>query len=78
MKDGCTLPGWPLMLRRDYAAAYVGLSVSLFDNAVREGSLPPPVALVGSVKAWHRRDLEAWVEDRRQVSGVAANPWDCA
>lgn len=79
MKDGTTMPGWPLMLRRELAALYLGMSPSLFDAAVKDGTLPAPVPLVGTVKAWHRGDLEAWAEDRRAASLPAddpANPWD--
>lgn len=80
MKDGSTIPGWPLLLRRELAAQYLGMSPSTFDAAVKEGLLPRPVPVVGSVKAWHRGDLEAWAEDRRAAAEQAApdnpNPWD--
>ena len=68
MPDGSArpvLPGWPLLLRREMAAAYLGLSPSLFDAGVKGGTLPGPIPLVGSVKAWHRGDLDAWAADRR-------------
>lgn len=83
MKDGAGMPGWPLLLRREWAAAYLGLSPSLFDAAVKDGTLPRPVPLVGTVKAWHRADLDAWAEDRRARAeaasgGVDANQWDDA
>lgn len=80
MKEGGAIPGWPLLLRRELAAAYLGLSPSLFDAAVKEGVLPRPVPLVGTVKAWHRAELEAWAEDRRALAANEndANPWDAA
>jgi predicted DNA-binding transcriptional regulator AlpA len=78
MKDGGAMPGWPLMLRRELAALYLGMSPSIFDAAVKAGELPRPVPLVGTVKAWHRVDLEAWAEERRAAAdaGAAGNPWD--
>lgn len=62
------------MLRREQAAGYLGLSASLFDSAVKDGLMPRPVPLVGSVKAWHRADLEAWAEDRRAAAAEAHAP----
>ena len=79
MKDGTVMPGWPLLLRRELAALYLGMSPSTFDLAVKDGMIPPPVPLVGSVKAWHRGDLEAWAEDRRAAAErPAGNEWDDA
>jgi predicted DNA-binding transcriptional regulator AlpA len=81
MKDGTMLPSWPLLLRRELAAAYLGVSPSAFDAAVKDGTLPPPVPTVGTIRAWHRQDLEAWAEDRRPLAegaAPAANPWDTA
>jgi predicted DNA-binding transcriptional regulator AlpA len=82
MRDGGALPGWPLLLRRELAASYLGMSPSTFDAAVKDGLMPRPVPLVASVKAWHRADLEAWAEDRRAAADCAnspdANPWDNA
>jgi predicted DNA-binding transcriptional regulator AlpA len=78
MKDGTVLPGWPLLLRRDLAARYIGMSPSTFDAAVKNGLLPRAVPLVGNLMAWHRGDLEAWAEDRRAASDCAPNPWDDA
>lgn len=78
MMDGSTMPGWPLFLRRELAALYLGLSPSMFDAGVKQGLLPKPVILTGTVKAWHRRDLEAWAEDRRAAAGLDANEWDGA
>ena len=37
------LPGWPRLLTRDLAAAYVGVSPSLFDLEVQRGTWPPPI-----------------------------------
>jgi predicted DNA-binding transcriptional regulator AlpA len=78
MKDGAAMPGWPLLLRREMAAAFLGLSPATFDGAVKDGLLPRAVPLVGSVKAWHRADLEAWAEDRRAAAENVPNEWDAA
>ena len=47
----------PFALRREAAAAYVGLSAGHFDKAVDSGLFPQPVDLAG-VKVWTRRALE--------------------
>lgn len=80
MTDRSALPGWPMMLRRELAAAYVGMSARTFDDAVSDGLIPRPIPLVGTVKAWHRADLDAWLEDRRAAATQerAPNPWDQA
>lgn len=76
MRDGGILPGWPLLLRREMAASYVGMSPSTFDMEVKAGRVPAPIQTTDALKAWHRADLEAWAEDRRAVSCPADNPWD--
>ena len=70
------LPYWPRVLRRELAAAYLGMSPSLFVREVEAGALPRPVALAGSVKGWVRDDLDAWIEDRRAAQDAPRNPWD--
>ncbi len=78
MKGESTLPGWPRVMRRDKAAAYLDLSISLFDREVAEGRLPAPVQLVATVKGWVRDDLDAWIDDRRQAQSAPRNSWDAA
>ncbi|PZW44851.1 AlpA family transcriptional regulator [Humitalea rosea] len=80
MRDGTMLPGWPLLLRRELAAQYVGMSPSTFDGEVRAGRVPKPIATAGTLRAWHRGDLEAWAEDQRAAAHEpdTANPWDSA
>lgn len=73
MNDGNTMPGWPLLLRRELAALFLGVSPSTFDALAKTGRLPRPVKITASLKAWHRQDLEAWAEDLRAGD---ANPWD--
>ena len=76
MKDSSTLPGWPMAMRREKAAAYLDMSPSTFDAAVKEGVIRPPVNLFRGLKAWHRADLDAFLEDRRTAAGDIANEWD--
>lgn len=44
-------------LRREEAAAYVGISPSKFDQAVAAGRMPPPRTLDGCV-IWDVRELD--------------------
>jgi len=76
MRDGSTLPGWPLILRREYAAQYVGLSGSTFDGEVKAGRIPRPVQITDTIKGWHRGDLDAWADDRRAVNDVTVSPFE--
>lgn len=77
MRDGITLPGWPLLLRRELAAQYLGMSPTTFDGERKAGRAPKPVRMTNGLEAWHRTDLEAWVEDRRAADHIGqANPWD--
>lgn len=76
MREGSTLPGWPLLLRRELAASYLGMSPSTFDGERRAGRVPKPVPITAGLEAWHRGDLEAWAEDRRAAGASEANEWD--
>ena len=58
-------------LRRDEAAAYVGLSPSTFDNMVRVGKLPMPKKW-GSASVWDMHRLDQRVHEERFVEGDAA------
>jgi predicted DNA-binding transcriptional regulator AlpA len=64
-------------LRREKAAAYVGVSAGLFDAMVREGDLPRPRLLGGGrVKVWDRADLDAAIEAAPVDGEDTANEWD--
>lgn len=80
MRDFSMLPGWPLMLRRELAAHYMGLSPTAFDREVKEGRAPGPVPMTNGVDSWHRADLVQWAEDRRPNAGKPAptlvNGWE--
>lgn len=41
MKQKEPLPGWPRGLSRELAASYIGVSIGLFDEMVRDGRMPP-------------------------------------
>jgi predicted DNA-binding transcriptional regulator AlpA len=43
MKEKEQLPGWPRGLSRKLAASYIGVSIALFDDMVRDGRMPLPV-----------------------------------
>ena len=73
------LPYWPRALGAEWAAAYVGLSVTTF----REGVAPsvPPFHLSERRLAWLRDDLDAWLEKQAgrkpgTAEDLAPNPWD--
>ncbi len=80
MPSAMPLPGWPLLLRRELAAAYIGMSPGTFDVEWKAGRLPAPIPTTASLKAWHLHDLAAWAEDRRAAGllDAAPNPWDTA
>ena len=76
------LPFVPLLLRREQAAIYLGMSPSTFDHEVKAGRMPKPIQTTNTLRAWHRGDLDAWAEDRRVECEVPGNPthnpWDDA
>lgn len=51
------MPGWPRMMRRTLAAAYVDMPVSDFERAMSQGKLPHPVTIVGQ-ELWSRNQLD--------------------
>ena len=59
------LPFVPLLLRRDLAASYLGMSPSTFDAEVKAGRLPKPIRITNTLKGWHRADLDAWADNQR-------------
>ncbi|HRJ59999.1 MAG TPA: hypothetical protein PKZ99_02345, partial [Azospirillaceae bacterium] len=63
----------PLGVARDEAAAFVGVSVSKFDQMVNDGRMPPPKRIDGR-KVWDVRRLTAAFDDLPDDD--APNPWD--
>jgi predicted DNA-binding transcriptional regulator AlpA len=74
VKASATLPYWPLLLRREHAASYLGMSPGTFDAECRAGRMPAAIPITGTLKGWHRGDLDAWVEDRRALAAGDATP----
>lgn len=68
----------PLGLRRVEAAAFVGVSPSLFDQMIADGRMPRPKRYRGRV-IWDRRALEqafACLPEDDEAKPVSSNPWD--
>lgn len=63
----------PRGLRREQAAAYVGVSARKFDEMVHDGRMPKP-KIVDACRVWDRRGLDNAFDDLPSVE--AANPWD--
>lgn len=65
-----------LAYRRDEAADAVGVSVSTFDQWVKDGLMPKP-RKIGGVVLWDVRSVNAaWdvIQGREPVD--SSNPWD--
>lgn len=72
------LPYLPLGLRRVEAAAYIGVSPSLFDRMIDDGRMPKPKRYRGRVM-WDRRELEhafASLPDDESAEPKKNNFWD--
>ncbi len=61
-------------LRRDEAAAYVGISPSKFDQLVRERRMPQPLRIDGCT-LWDIRALDSAFD---ALAGVEDGGWDFA
>ena len=69
------LPFTPRGLSRAESAAYVGVSVTKFDEMVKGGRMPRPKRIDGRV-VWDRRQLDMAFDALPDDGGV--NPWDVA
>jgi predicted DNA-binding transcriptional regulator AlpA len=65
----------PRGLSRVEAAAYVGISPSLFDALVKDGRMPAPKR-INSRTVWDRKRLDEAFEALSDEDG--GNPWDRA
>lgn len=63
----------PRGLRREQAAAYIGISPAKFDECVAEGSMPKPKRSLG-VPLWDRDRLDEAFE--ALPDEASRNPWD--
>ena len=62
------------MFNRDEAAFYIGIGVTMFDDLVREGSMPKPVC-IRSRKIWDIRALDLALDKLSGQDAVSANSW---
>ncbi len=68
----------PRGLRRTEAAAYIGVSPSLFDWMVTEGTMPKPKR-VGARTIWDRREIDEAFDclpSEQSAKPAKPNPWD--
>lgn len=54
---------WPRAMRDDVAAAYVGLSTSLFRSKVKTRDAPAPIRIGTSRIVWLKEDLDQWLDE---------------
>ena len=62
----------PRGLSRVEAAAYIGVSPSLFDSMVKDGRMPPPKR-INNRTIWDRKRLD---ESFDALDDGGINPWD--
>lgn len=62
----------PRGLRRAAAAAYLGISPSLFDRERAAGTIPSPKLMFG-VALWDRRDLDSLFDGKPSDGGMTAD-----
>lgn len=65
----------PRGLSRTEAAAYIGVSPTLFDNLVRDGRMPPPKR-INARTIWDRKELDRAFELIPDGDQSGHNPWD--
>lgn len=63
----------PAILRRDAAAAYMGISTSLLEQLVAKGRLPKPRQISATASGWLRVELDA-AAHALPVSELAPGP----
>jgi hypothetical protein len=56
-KKNLVMPGWPRGLSREFAAAYIGVSASLFNEMVSDGRMPP-AKQINRRKVWDVREVD--------------------
>jgi len=71
LQDALSYP--PRGMSREKAAAYVGVSSSLFDEMVKDGRMPPPKRANSRV-IWDRIQLDAAFEALPDIA-QERNPW---
>jgi predicted DNA-binding transcriptional regulator AlpA len=73
-RSGDVLSIEPRGLSRVQAAAYVGVSPSLFDEMVADGRMPSP-KIINSRRVWDRRELDVSFDALSRKE--ECDPWDC-
>lgn len=70
-------PFWlaPRGVSRVDAAAYIGVSPSLFDMLVKDGRMPASKR-INARTVWDRREVDAAFDALPGVESVKINPWD--
>lgn len=65
----------PLGLSRVEAAAYIGVSPSMFDQMVKDGRMPGPKRINGRV-VWDRKRVESYWQALPEDDSANSNPFD--
>jgi predicted DNA-binding transcriptional regulator AlpA len=66
----------PRGLKREEAAAYIGVGVTLFDEMVADGRMPKPKP-INNRRVWDRLKIDAAFESLPDVDGdQGKNEWD--
>jgi hypothetical protein len=65
----------PRGLSREQAAAYIGVSPSLFDILVRDGRMPAPKR-INARTVWDRLQLDGAFDALPSSDEASTNPWD--
>jgi prophage regulatory protein len=66
---GRHLPYWPALMRKDYAAAYLDISVAKFERAVLAGRLPRGSEVVPGEERWSRAAIDAFFNQKAGSTG---------
>jgi predicted DNA-binding transcriptional regulator AlpA len=67
----------PRGLKRVWAAAYIGVSPTKFDEMVDDGRMPKPKRIDGRT-VWDRKALDDAFDALPDDAGAESNPWDVA
>lgn len=65
------IPGWPRMMRRATACAYIDMTSAEFEREIAAGRLPHPIRL-GNGERWSQAELDAYLE---KLTGAAEPDW---
>ena len=73
------LPSWPALMSSGTAAAYLDTSETTFRAWVRDGYMPTPIQIGGSVR-WDRLEIDTMIRQLPRKGEVIkrVNEWDAA